>query len=179
MKLGWAATAVLLLLAAPPAPGQSLGEVAQREKARKERLKKAQPQAPPARVYTDEDLKKAGEGRPAGGSDQAISYVGVAREGRADDERGEGARETPEQRREQRIQEARERVALAEANVKALDEEASRILWAKIQSTDSNEIMQLEEERLRTVTQLETARGELAEARRALKAAEEGSLPPG
>jgi hypothetical protein len=47
----------VLLLAPPLAPAQSLGDLAAREKARRDRDRKARP----PRVYTDQDLQKEGD----------------------------------------------------------------------------------------------------------------------
>jgi hypothetical protein len=63
------------------------------------------------------------------------------------------------------------RIADAEANVKALDEQAKQLLWEYLQSTDTNEIMRLKAEQQQVLEQLEAAKAELAR----LKATGEGA----
>jgi DNA repair exonuclease SbcCD ATPase subunit len=121
MRLPFAAIVVTLavVLASAPASAQSLGEVAAREKARKE--KAARDGKRPARVITEYELRSGGGAgtlsQPA--ADEAAASAGTTGAG-APPARAGAAEKTEDELRAERLQDWRQRLQEAQADVARL-----------------------------------------------------------
>jgi hypothetical protein len=184
--------------------GQSLGEAAAQEKARREKNEKARAKGEtPVRVYTNTDLRKPEEGKeqaPAsGGPATSAGEAPVSRESMdwSSRNRGKGRRpvasshESPqaqpevgaaaaeavtasgytadEQEWRRQAAERRQEVATLKTRVATAQSEVNRLLFAVMQSTDTNQIMRLRGEQQQAIEQLEALKKELAEAEKGLE----------
>jgi hypothetical protein len=186
--------AVLALLAAAPAVAraQSLGEVAKKEQEKQEKKKKDKTGKPPAKVYTDEDLKKARESEA--GAVTVLPENGNLESGSAssgDDEvaSGEEGRPAGGRRRTEtywRDRAARARNAVEEADAKVKDLEgriaALRNDMNPVNTQDPNRLQSRDRELREAIDALDAARVSADAARKALADLEEearraGAMP--
>jgi hypothetical protein len=160
-----------------PQPGREDESVAPKEQ-KKDR--KPAPKASPAKVYTDEDLKKVSPGSK--GEDQAAGAPAPS-EPVAESSEGSERPALVESEWRARAQERRTAVAAAEAGVRTMEDEAKALGLRILMSTDTYEILQLKAQQQEQTEQLEQARRGLVEAKQAMDAFEEearrASVPPG
>jgi chromosome segregation ATPase len=183
---------VLVLLVAVPAVAgaQSLGEVAKREEEKKKKSGK-----PPAKVYTEEDLKKARESGSgavnvlpeiAGSSSPAASERPSASEGgpaRGENSADAGPRDEKYWRAE--AERRREAVKVAESKVQTLEAQVAglRSDMSPINTQDPNRLQNQDRRLRQALDDLEAARRDLDAARQSLANLEDearrAGVPPG
>lgn len=134
----------------------------------------------PKRAFTNDDLE-AGREKPSPVQDLSATGAtmpppyepAVTQENTPPEEAAQGG-DTPTDAA---------RIEEAEANVKALDAQAKELLWAYLQSTDSNEILRLKAEQQEVLDRLEAAKADLArlkgQATGSSGPAPEPTRPPG
>lgn len=110
------------------------------------------------RVFTNDDLE-AGREKPSAVQD--LSATGGTPY--------EPARETLPDTQDQPLEDpaaaAARQIAEMEATIKALDDQANQLLWAYLQSTDTNEILRLKAEQKEVLDRKKEAEAELARMR--------------
>lgn len=116
------------------------------------------PKDAPKRVFTNDDLE-AGRDKPSKVQD-ASATGGATRWEEPPTPPPEPQPESTEPA-DTRTEEQR-RIDEVEAQVKGLDDQAKQLLWAYLQSTDTNEILRLKAEQQEVLDQLEVAKAELA-----------------
>jgi len=193
MRLTILLAAVLaLLLGAPSASrAQSLGDVAKKEQEKQEKKKKEKSGKPPAKVYTEEDLKKAREsesgavtvlpengnlasGAASSGDDEVVSGEG----------RPPGGRRRTEAYWRDRATRARDAVNEADAKVKDLEARvvALRNDMNPVNTQDPNRLQTRDRDLREAIDSLDAARRDADAARKAVADLEEearraGALP--
>jgi hypothetical protein len=193
-RLGLVCVALASLLAGTTVVrAQSLGEVAKKEQEKQERKKKEKSGKPPAKVYTEEDLKKARESEA--GAVTVLPENGNVESGSAssssdDDEAvsGEGRPAGGKRRTETywrgRATRARDAVNEADAKVKDLEARVTAIRndLNPVNTQDPNRLQTRDRELREAIDALEAARQGADAARKALSDLEEearraGALP--
>ncbi len=193
MRLTILLAAVLaLLLGAPSASrAQSLGDVAKKEQEKQEKKKEEKSGKPPAKVYTEEDLKKAREsesgavtvlpengnlasGAASSGDDEVVSGEG----------RPPGGRRRTEAYWRDRATRARDAVNEADAKVKDLEARvvALRNDMNPVNTQDPNRLQTRDRDLREAIDSLDAARRDADAARKAVADLEEearraGALP--
>jgi predicted nucleic acid-binding Zn-ribbon protein len=172
-----------LFLAVPvPGPAQSLGEIAKREEEKKEKKKKAGKPPSTAKVYTEEDLKKARESDagnltilPDTGATESSSSSGSSGEQPAGRLGGENSVESTARPRDERgwralASQRRQAVKVAESRVQMLEGQiaALRNDMSPTNVMDPNRLQTQGRELEEAQTNLDAARQELDQARQAL-----------
>ena len=185
LALAWAATET--------ATAQSIVEAARQERLRREALaRRAGPEAPPPRVYTDADLihsglltMRIGDDETDAGTEAATAPAASATPAAA--ETPTAVSDTPaaadEQRWRDRMTEARLAVERAERRAAELQTRADR-LWADFTARDDPaQRAAIEQERLAALAELEETRTEADELARAVDdlrdEARRADVPPG
>lgn len=175
----------LVLLSAAAATAQSLVEVARQERLRREALaRRAGPDAPPPRVYTDADLVYSGRLTMRIDGDEPDAGAGAAAtEPASPAAPPETAAGGDEERWRNRMAEARQAVERAERRAAELQTRVNR-LWADFTARDDPaQRAAIEQERMAALAELEETRAEAEELARAVAAvrdeARRAGVPPG
>lgn len=146
----------ILLLAVSALPLVSAGA------ADKKKKPAPAPSASP-RVYTNDDLEAA---RKSGAPVQDLKAVGGELDYPSSDPSSRTAVESSEGLESPPPPDAtEERIRTLEQQAKDLDDQAKQLLWAYLQSTDTNEILQLKAQQQEVINQLEATKAEIARLR--------------
>jgi hypothetical protein len=183
--------ALVLLVAVPVAAGaQSLGDVAKREEEKKKKTAK-----PPAKVYTEEDLKKARESGsgtvnvlPEIGSSSSPAASERPSAGEGGPARGENSGDAgPRDEKYWRAEAARRReaVKVADSKVPMLEAQVAELRsdMSPTNTQDPNRLQNQDRQLRQALDNLEAARRALDAARQSLADLEEearrAGVPPG
>jgi hypothetical protein len=172
-------TAALIAVLGSPAFGQSLGEVAAREKERREKLKQKSGAA--AKTYTDEDLAKAEAKRPK----ESTSTSSSATVSKPADRETNG--ESGADYWKDRAEKARGAVKSAQDRIKALEDRIADLRLDRnpnpADQFDPNRLQKREAEIAKALADVDVAKADLATAQsdqEKLEAeARAKSIPPG
>lgn len=178
-----------LLLAAGGLAAEDLGQLAARE--REKREKKAAETKPSGRKYDNDDLPKPEPGKSEAATSTASSGSDESGSRESRESRGEGSEEndtSPEKGWRSRAAEARRPIQEAEQNLAKVDEHLNEIrqrlspfnpMWEQ----DTNKILALQEELRNGEAERESARQRVEEAKKAweefVENARKESVPPG